>query len=147
MIPYWLRRWARWAEWKYLARRIRGYFVRGYRGWADYDTWGLDHYMAGVFAGSLRHLAKNNHGAPHDFIEKYGDKGFDEWDAWLRDKADWFEWYHLDEDGTSDDKGWITPGMPSDEMRRRIDAYTAKMEKFHNEILPDFVKRWGSLWD
>jgi hypothetical protein len=156
MLPYWVRRWLWWSEWKYLYRRVTGFFVRGWRGWANHDAWGLDHYVSGVFAGSLRRLASTKRGCPHEFAMLYAtdeepngdaDKGTEAWCDWLRGKADWFEWYYLDEDGTSDDKGWIAPGMSGEEKKRRIDAHCEKMRVFHEEVLPDFVKNWGSLWD
>lgn len=150
IIPYWLRLWSDWREWRYLYRRIVGYFVRGWRGWADHDTWGLDGYIAGVLAGSLRHLASTKRGCPQDFVERAGgdvDAGCDLWVAWLREKADWFEWYCLDEDGTSDDRGWIAPGMSDEEKRRRIDVHRAKLDQFFDVVLPDFGRHFGSLWD
>jgi hypothetical protein len=135
------------GEWKFLFRRARGFFTRGYRGWADYDTWGLDHYLAGVLAGSLRHLAKHKQGCPSVLYEQWGDKAFDIWRDQLLAWADWFEWYYLDEDGTSEVTGWIDPTVSEEEKRKRIDTYMKKMEKFLTEIVPDFAKHWGDLWD
>ena len=132
-----------WSEWRYLFKhRIGGWFQRANRGWADHDTWSFDHYLAEVVAGGLRKLAENGHGYPCDFPG-----GAEGWNAWLLDKADWFEWYHLDEDGASGDKGWIDPALTQDEKRRHMDAYHAKTERFFNEVLPDFCKYFGNLWD
>lgn len=146
-LPYFARRWYQWNEWRFLFRRVRGYFVRGYRGWADWDTWALDTYLCYILAGALRHLAKHSHGCPTDIYEVWGDRGFEIWKDWLLEKAEWFEWRYKDEDGTSNDKGWITPGMSDQEKKARIDAYGAKLEKFYDEVLPNFIKRWGNLWD
>lgn len=163
LLPWSIRRWIMPSEWRYRWRRFVGLFQRAWMGYASHDVWGFDHYLAGVMAKGLRDLAGQAHGCPHEFAVKYnppddgtpeakywpGDanRGTRDWQSWLYDKADWFEWYYLDEDGTSDDKGWITPGMSGEEKRRRIDTYHAKMEKFFNEVLPDFVKYYGNLWD
>lgn len=45
-------------------RRFREFFVRGRRGWAESDTWGLDGYLARVMGEALEHLAENSHGYP-----------------------------------------------------------------------------------
>lgn len=162
MMPYQVRRWFRWSEWRWLYRRFIGFFQRGWRGYADHDVWGLDHYLASVLAPALRRLADTTHGIPMEFMEKAGysynpetgvetpgdtEIAFAAWKIWLREMADWFEWYDLDEDGISDDKGWIAEDLSEEEKSRRIQAYMAKMEKFLTEILPQFVKHWGSLWD
>lgn len=139
-------RWTSYSEWKFLTRRIKGYFVRGYRGWADHDTWNLDSYLAEVLAGSLRHLAHRHFGCTHEFwdAEAKGDETH-RWREWLLDKADWFEWYYRDKDGISDDTDWAN--LPREEVRRRIQVHNAKMDRFHNEVLADFGKHWGNLWN
>ena len=135
--------WFGWPDWRYLFRhRLYGWFQRANRGWADHDTWSFDIYVAEVLAGGLRRLADNTHGYPCEFPG-----GSDGWEAWLRNKAAWFEWYYKDEDGTSDDKGWIDPSLTQDEKRKRMDAYSSKLDQFLNEELPDFCKHFGSLWD
>jgi hypothetical protein len=161
-LTYQVRRWFRWSEWRWQYRRFVGFFQRGWRGWADHDVWGLDHYISGVLMHSLRHLANTTHGMPIEFTERRGYSydpetgvetpgdnaaAFEDWRAWLLAKANWFEWYHYDEDGTSDDKGWIKNGLSEEEIKFRIDAHMKKMKQFHDEVLPDFVKYWGNLWD
>ncbi len=157
-LYYWTRRQCSWSEWKYRGRRVIGFFIRGWRGWATHDTWGLDHYLSGVLAGSLRYLAYHHHGVPGDFVERHlripGDTdSLDidaadyEWTQWLLDKAQHFDWYYRDEDGTSDELGWIRPDLSKEELSRRIHAHTEKMEKFYNVILPEFIRHFGSLWD
>jgi hypothetical protein len=146
---YFVWRWTtEWREWKYLLRRTRGFFTRGYRGWADLDVWGLDHYVARVLAGSLRHLAKTCHGSPNEFYDEanVGHEGH-KWRAWLNDKADWFDWYYKDEDGASDDKGWVRWDLSDEERSRRIKAHENKMEEFQTVVLPDFIKYFRNLWD
>ena len=124
--------------------------------------WSLDHYLASVLAPALRQLADETHGIPVEFLKKFGysydpetgketpgdsDRAFVAWKLWLRDKANWFEWYHLDEDGVSDDKGWIDSALSDEEKSRRISAHLAKMERFLTVEMPDFVNHFGSLWD
>lgn len=43
---------------------LPSFFVRGYRGWADCDTWGWYDYNAKVQRDVLIHLKKNKHGIP-----------------------------------------------------------------------------------
>ncbi len=153
-----LHRWLTYSEWRYrLRHRLWGFFQRGWRGWADHDVWGLDHYLAGVMAGALWRLADTHHGYPVDFMPGYpgswectseeSEAASAAWAAWLRDKAAHLQWYHLDEDGTSDDLGWVREDLSEEEKSARIEAHTAKMRRFHEEVMPDLARRWGSLWD
>ena len=140
-----------------LPRRGKWFLQRGWRGWADHDVWGLDAYLAAVMAGALRHLAAHHHGHPVDFLPDYETRwDFTEeesaaaaaaWTAWLRDKAAALDWYARDEDGISDDLGWISDDLSEEERVARIDAHQEKMRRFHEEIMPDLVRRWGALWD
>ena len=132
-----------WSDWRYLFQhRIGGWFQRANRGYADHDVWSFDTYLAGVMAGGLRELAAHNIGHPCDFPG-----GADGWNAWLLDKANWLEWYHKDEDGVSDDKGWIAPHLTQEQKSHRINTYHTKMQQFFNEVMPDIGKHFGHLWD
>ena len=157
MLPYQVRRWFRWSEWRWLCRRFVGFFQRGWRGYADHDVWSFDHYVAGVMSAGLKRLAANHCGYPTAFLPDYPTRwehtleereaAYAAWTAWLEDKAEWFAWYAVDDDGISDDRGWIRPDLTEDEKRRRIEAHLAKMETFHSEVLADFGEHFGSLWD
>ena len=60
--------------WNWLSLRplkIKSFFQRGFRGWADEDTWDFDLYLAEVISKGLRHLKKYHHGCPIDIYEKY----------------------------------------------------------------------------
>lgn len=48
----------------YNLRKIKWFFQRGKRGWADCDTWGLDHYLARIMPEMLRYLQENLHSYP-----------------------------------------------------------------------------------
>lgn len=153
---WWARRLLVWlfapTEWRWRRRRFVGFFVRGWRGWADHDCWGVDTYLAGVMAGMLRRLADHHHhGVPPAFLPDVGAcPNYDAdaaWTAWLRDKATWLEWYHRDEDGVSDDRGWIRPDLTDTEKALRINAHVEKMRSFHEDVMPDLGRHFGSLWD
>lgn len=153
-----LHRWFSYSEWRYRVRhRLWGFFQRGWRGYADHDVWGLDHYLAGVMAGGLRRLADTHHGFPVDFLPGYQtrwehareetDAASLAWEWWLLDKAEWFDWYARDEDGTTGDTNWIDRDLSTEEISRRIAAHQDKMQRFHDEVMVDFGRRFGSLWD
>jgi len=55
-------------------RKIKSFFQRGYRGWADEDTWDFDLYLAKVMSQGLKHLKKHHHGCPSDIYNKYKDR-------------------------------------------------------------------------
>jgi len=52
---------------------LPGYFQRANKGWANYDTWGLDTYLANVIADSVEHLRKNSHGYPTNLTKQKWD--------------------------------------------------------------------------
>lgn len=133
-----------WKEWRYQVRYLAwGFVQRGWRGWADRDVWGMDHHLAGIIAPMLRRLADNAHGYPgrhpgqtdNDCFET-----FEDWQAWLREKAEWFDWYATDE------MLWDS-SKTAYENERLMEEYRARHDKFRKEVLPDFVKWWGALWD
>jgi len=109
-------------------------FHRGWYGWAPIDTWGYDHYLASSIAPALRHLAKYKHGVPGVFMSDMGfdddkvDEAADAWTKWLNEKADWFDWYTINNNQYSDE-------------------YRIKYTEFTEKVLPNFVKYWGCLWD
>jgi len=53
--------WWNWLELRPL--KIKSFFQRGWRGWADEDTWDLDYYLAMVISQSIKHLKKYYNGA------------------------------------------------------------------------------------
>jgi len=52
--------WWNWLELRPL--KIKSFFQRGYRGWADEDTWDFDYYLAKVIINGLKHLKKYSNG-------------------------------------------------------------------------------------
>jgi hypothetical protein len=57
-----------------LPRRIYWFFQRGFRGYADNDTWDFDLYLAKIITGGLKQLKKYHHGCPSDIYAKYKDR-------------------------------------------------------------------------
>lgn len=68
--------WIRYGIWTWLSdrpRKTKSFFQRGWRGWADEDTWSFDYYLAKVITGGLKQLKKYHSGIPVDIYKKYGD--------------------------------------------------------------------------
>lgn len=61
--------WWNWLEMRPL--KIKSFIQRGFRGWADEDTWDFDIYLAKIISEGLTHLKENNQGCPGDIYEKY----------------------------------------------------------------------------
>lgn len=152
MIPYKMTL----SEWKneirYQLRRVGSFFIRGRYGWSPMDTWSFDHYLAGVLAPSLKHMAKVAHGYPQWICEEYNletdehgwakdpDTAIGCWRLWLWDMGNWFEWYYKDEIT-------LREGMTDVEKREVIEFYEKRMKTFKTIILPSFFKHFESLWD
>jgi len=63
--------------WNWLSLRplkIKSFFERGWRGWANEDTWDFDLYLAEVISKGLKQLKKYNHGCPGEICNKYKDR-------------------------------------------------------------------------
>jgi hypothetical protein len=59
--------WLRYGIWRWLSdrpRKIKSFFQRGRRGWADEDTWDFDNYLAQVIAEGITHLKSYQHILP-----------------------------------------------------------------------------------
>lgn len=113
---------------------LKAFWQRGRRGWADRDTWNLDHYISGILAGSLLHLVNTTHGNPCRATkwEDCGSKGCslncaELWDKELRENAEKFKLMYEDEWGTVEE--------------------LQKLEQTSKEAL-EWLSRWyGALWD
>ncbi len=137
---YWaVHRFWRWTIWERVSprrnwRRLRVFWQRGRRGWADEDVWGLDSYLARVIAESTAHLAEIAHGCPISFLPDYktrwdhtreeSELAHAEWHAWLRAASAHFAAYEQVQDvGTEA-------------------AYDEWAEKAKT-----IFDNWGGLWD
>ena len=56
---------------------IKYFFQRGWRGWANCDTWGMDGYLLEVMIPMMKHLKETKHGHPACYTEKRWDKIMD----------------------------------------------------------------------
>jgi hypothetical protein len=59
-------------------------YQRGKRGWADFDTWSADSYIAKVMSGMLLYMAEHSHAYPGDNTQW---DTWEKWQAYLRDLA------------------------------------------------------------
>jgi len=68
---YW---WIRYGIWTWITDRpqkIKWFFQRGFRGYADCDVWDFDDYLTDVISNGLKHLKENQHGIPTSIWTKY----------------------------------------------------------------------------
>lgn len=56
-------------EISYFPKRIKWFFQRGWRGYADCDTWDFHSYLCKVIPGGLKQLAEENVGCPRDLYD------------------------------------------------------------------------------
>ena len=56
---------------------IKAFFQRGWRGWADCDTWGMDGYLLEIMLPMIKHLKETKHGYPGTLTEERWDKIMD----------------------------------------------------------------------
>lgn len=65
-------------------KKIRWFFQRAKRGWAECDMWGMYCYLGKVISGMLKELKENEVGYPAGMTEE-------EWDQKMRDMIRGFE--------------------------------------------------------
>jgi len=78
----------------YQLKKLKNFYQRGKRGWAEEDVWSFDTYLAKIIRDSIRHLAKNNIGCPSEFYD--ADKVNNEcqrWEELLEEIASGFDAY------------------------------------------------------
>lgn len=148
MITYWLK----YSHWRYQIRyRLLGFFQRGWRGWAEHDTWGYDHYLARTMAPALRYMALHAHGYPQWVLTEspglINDEGTVDdfnalimWKNWLDHVASWMEWYDREELN-------LEPGMTDDQKLAALDLWERQLKNFKEVVMVDFMKKFDSLWD
>jgi len=67
IIYYCFYIWWNWLEDR--PRKIKSFFQRGWRGWADEDTWNFDMYLAQVISEGVKHHKKYQTGIPSEYFE------------------------------------------------------------------------------
>lgn len=108
-----------------IPRRVKWFCQRGWRGWAECDTWDFADYLAVIIRDGLKQLAKDSHGYP-------GGKEFPNFKAWqnkLKDISKAYDDYLKLDYFTKD--------------------YLGKIKK-REEIghrMKDLLKYFDSLWD
>lgn len=116
---------------KSIPRKIKWFYQRGKRGYADCDLWNFDTYLEKVLSKGLRDFARNSSGYPDSFDT------FENWQIQLNNIADLVEKFNpdncLDWDKDIDQADW----EDADE-----EAAIAR------EVVFDWFKNnWCSLWD
>ena len=109
-------------------RDIEGFIERGRSGWARYDIWSLDQYIAGILVQAMGHLQRHNHGYPG--ID--GAETPEKWEAIIGKMISGFNAHIAELDIDTD---W------------RDDELIAKLHKEQEEGMALFAKWFGALWD
>lgn len=125
--------------------KIKWFWQRGRRGYADCDVWGLDHYLANLVPLMLKRLRETRHGYPG-----YGSANTPEkWDAiidkmiegWLAAKRVCEDEYFRD---TNDD---ILERKPTHIEVQLWGSKSKKDQKKFNSTMKLFTKYFFHLWD
>jgi hypothetical protein len=97
-------------------------------------------------------LAQNLNGCPAEFLPGWPDRteyshveldeAFRQWRAWLYEKAMWFDWYTRHDDD-------LEGILEADDAGKRVisDRLRAKLDRFYYEVMADWGRHFGSLWD
>uniref|UniRef100_A0A6M3L9K3 Uncharacterized protein n=1 Tax=viral metagenome TaxID=1070528 RepID=A0A6M3L9K3_9ZZZZ len=137
-----------------MIKRIKWFFQRGKRGWADCDWWGMDYYLVSIILPMLKELKTNQHGHPCEVTEEEWNnilseiiEGFEAADRVLKDEyldkiqPGWFEESLkvvslTDRPSVIKRKSMIECGKL---IRQDVRLFKAKMKLF--------TKYFLSLWD
>jgi hypothetical protein len=134
--------------WRFAALRRPGwaadiytYWHRARYGWAPKDTWSLDHYLNGVLAGSLVHLADHSYGTPAGYPTLELTEATDATDhvKWEADLKRWARAFSEDPDDVDiydASDGYVKQWA---EEKRRRDAI--------HQALREMEPWWDALWD
>lgn len=141
-----------WSELLEFIRRgwledLKTLWYRARYGWAPRDVWNLDHYLASVLAGSLKHLIYSGHSAPMGYpikgpVSYHAPTDFGKWSTDLLKWSDAFREYVECDDVVWKPPFWTENGdyskMEAEEKRRSENLHTALRE----------MEPWfESLWD
>lgn len=152
---YW---WGRYGIWEWISYRplkIKSFFQRGYRGWADEDTWGFDGYLAKVISEGCKHLKEHKHGIPCEYVsfkkdksyeydEKEGEEGERRWNEVLDKVIFAFDLIRqIQYDG---DKEFYL-GRLSEEDRKRFNCITKEENDKIEEGKKLFIDNFTNFWD
>lgn len=137
---------------KKIPREIKWFYQRGTRGWADYDAWSIDCYVAKIIPPMVRKIMKDGYGTPFDLTER-------EWHNILKKIAHGFEAYLAIDDapytliynGDGKKKKALVQNNYSmgwrDYKIKTNDKLKRKLESEYKSGMELFVKHFGNLWD
>jgi hypothetical protein len=155
-----------------LCRKVKWFFQRGSRGWADCDTWGLDDYLNSWMPKALVYLKAHKHGIPTSIFEEadgtdeFGnptptarERASPRWDATLDKMIEAFEANkrmrdvlyeeELGEYPTRRPKGFVRKAW-REHMHQHY-LMTQELANRDQEIFEEgmalFIKHYNSLWD
>lgn len=152
-------------------RRIKWFIQRGHRGWADCDTWSLDHYLNSWMPKALAHLKKYNHGVPcemFDSMDEYDSPSttdssmkiaIERWDTIMNKMIEGFKASKRIVDGLYEEELGPYPlrkpaGITKEAWRQKRDdrfkesrKLEARDEALRKEGMGLFVEHYHSLWD
>lgn len=117
---------------KNIFREIKWFFQRGKRGWADCDTWSLDHYITSWMPEALKYFKENCHGYPANISRE-------EWDNILKEMILGFK-----ADREKDNL------MDSYIFHKDVERYKKlidEQEEIRTKGMNLFVKYYNDLWD
>lgn len=114
-------------------REVRDFFVRGWRGYADSDVWGMDWYLATITLPMLKKIQSNKVGVPIEFTvvdkkEISMEEAEKTWNKVLQEMIDGYDAF-IKQDDIVDIKEW------------------KKLEKIRKQGFAQFSKYFGNLWD
>jgi hypothetical protein len=117
---------------------IRTYWLRARYGWAPRDTWGLNHHLNGVLAGSLWYLAEHKNGTPVGYGSPTDDDPDTNHEQWEADLKRWALAFSEDPDDVEiyDEPHYAEHS--AEEHRRRAAIHQA---------LREMEPWWDALWD
>lgn len=126
---------------------VRTAWHRARYGWAPSDTWNLQDYLAGVMAGSLKHLAETSYGSPNGYplTEGITAETPTNHELWKQDLLRWAEAcreYALDENDLYNDA--VYDQMTPDYEHIALIA-KQRNEAFHH-ALKEMEPWFDSLW-
>jgi hypothetical protein len=137
-------------------RDIKHFIQRGRRGYADCDTWGINHYLADIVPKMIRDMEKYHHGCPMDFF----DEPTSSCDRWSKELIKYAEGWEAIGKVLNDEHITHTP-LPKGETRKIGGEHGITVDfdsKFDEEqmnawikqfedIGPSFFKNFLGLWD
>jgi len=140
-------------------RRLKWFYQRGKRGWADCDWWGMDYYLVDIILPMLKELKEKTHGYPGtdeastpegwDNVLIQIIEGFEAAKRVLNDEyldeiqPDWFKGYDKKLSMEENFSKSIITEESHKEWARRIKA---DQELFESRM-PLFTKWFFALWD